>query len=412
MKKSHILLAGITLAALGGCCSKAYAADISNALPHQDSAQGRVLTSDVYRHFSFSDLGDDYTDFKDYLQKNYGFGYSLTASFTGQYGAPSGHKTAVQSIYYPAITWNLFNNNYGNATLNVAYNIVQYSGANSSTIDNNIGVVTAINDYDEQSNEFPELYVSYQLPGHYDWLSVGLGQFPLYNFDGTAYDANQQENFINWTFSQNASSTYPTAGLGSYFQVTPTPEWSFAVGFQDATNVDGNRISTSHLDEKHFTTFGYASYNPTISGLGLGQYSFLYYNQPWVELQPQTTNGWSVNASQNLGEKWAVFGRVNGVSGEQAEIDTSYLLGVVMNNPIDRNPLDQIGFAAGLNHVNEDAVGSPIEHNYEKILEGYVNIGISKWMTITPDIQVYFDPALNQKSNNAFAFSLRATLFF
>ncbi len=412
MKKSHLAYAVFSISIISFSSISAQANDTSSAMPHQESAEGRIQISEYYRHLSFSKLGQDYSDFKDYLQNKYGLGYSLTASFTGQYGAPGGHNTAIQTILYPAITWEMFNNEYGNATLNFAYNIVQYTGANSNTIDNNIGVVTSINDYDEQQNEFPELYISYQLPGKYDWLTIGLGQYPIYNFDGTTYDANQQENFINWTFSQNASSTYPTAGLGSYFQVDPSEEWSFAFGFQDATNVSGNRISTSNLDENHYTTFGYVSYNPTISGLGLGQYSFLYYNQPWVEAQPQTTNGWSFNASQNLNDKWAIFGRINGVSGEQAEIDTSYLLGVVMNNPFDRNPLDQIGFAGALNHINEDAVGSPIEHNYEKVLESYITFGISKWMSITPDVQVYFDPALNPSSDTAFAFSLRATLFF
>ena len=409
MKKTLALLTGLSVSLAS---YSAAATDTSNALPHQESAEGRVQISENYRRLSFSRLGKTYSDFKDYLQKKYGLGYSLTASFTGQYGAPGGHNTALQTILYPAITWDMFNNEYGSATLNFAYNIVRYTGANSDTIDNNIGVVTSINDYDEKSNEFPELYVSYQLPGKYDRMTIGLGQFPIYNFDGTAYDANQQENFINWTFSQNASSTYPTAGLGSYLQINPVKEWSFAAGFQDATNVDGNRISTSNLDQKHFTTFGYVSYNPEISGFGLGQYSVLVYNQPWVEAQPQTTNGWSLNASQNLGEKWAVFGRINGVSGQQAEIDNSYLLGAVMNNPFDRNPLDQIGFAAALNHINEDAVGSATEHNYEKVLESYVTFGVSKWMTLTPDIQVYFDPAQNSKSDNAFVFSLRATLFF
>lgn len=409
MKKTLLLLTAVSASI---CNFSAHASDVSNAMPHQESAEGRVLLSQNYRHLSFSDLGEKYSDFKDYLQKKYGFGYSLTASFTGQYGAPGGRNTALQTILYPAFTWNMFNNENGNANLNFAYNVVRYSGPNSGKIDNNIGVVTSINDYDAHSNEFPELYLTYQLPEKYNWLTVGLGQFPLYNFDGTAYDSNQQENFINWTFSQNASSTYPTAGLGSFLQITPTPEWNFAAGFQDATNVDGDRISTSNLDQKHFTTFGYASYNPDIAGLGLGQYSLLFYNQPWVEAQPQTTNGWSLNASQNLGEKWAVFGRINGVSGQQAEIDRSFLLGMVMNNPFDRNPLDQIGFAGGLNHVNQDAVGSPTTHNYEKVLEGYITFGVSKWMTITPDVQVYFDPALNQKSDNAFAFSLRTTLFF
>ncbi len=403
----------ITVFSMFLCTGIAHASDDgSNALPHQETAEGRVLLSEYYRHLKLDNIGQDYSDFKDYLQNKYGIGYSLTTSFTAQYGAPSGHNTALQTILYPAITWEMMDNEYGSATLNFAYNIVQYSGANSGTIDDNIGVVTPINDYNNQQNEFPELYISYQLPGKYDWLTVGLGQYPIYNFDGTTYDANQQENFINWTISQNASSTYPTAGVGSYFQIDATQEWTFAAGFQDATNVSGDSISTSHLDEEHYTTFGYISYNPTIKGLGLGQYSFLFYNQPWVAAQPETTNGWSFNISQNLNEKWAIFARANGVSGDQAEVDNSYLLGMVVNNPFNRNPLDQIGFAGAINHINEDAVGSPLEHNYEKILESYVTLGISKWMAITPDIQIYFDPALNPKSDTAFAFSLRATLFF
>ena len=50
-----------------------------------------------------------------------------------------------------------------------------------------------------------------------------------------------------------------------------------------------------------------------------------------------------------------------------------------MNNPFDRNPLDQIGLSFGLNHINEVAVGEDLEHNWEKVLEGYVTFGVSKW---------------------------------
>ena len=377
------------------------------------SATQRIAASEHRRAHSFSDLGQEYSDFKDYLQKEYGIGYALDISYMPQYGAPSGKKTAFQTMIYPSLTWETFNNEYGTGTLNVAYNMVRYSGNNGENIGNRIGVVTGINDYTSLSNSFDELYYTYQLPGKWNWLTVALGQFPIYNFDGTAYDSNQQENFINFALSQNASSTYPTASMGGYIQISPNSEWSLAVGAQDAHNIDGDGISTSKLaNNAHYTTFASLSYTPTIKGLGAGQYSVLLYNQPWEDVQAQTTNGWSLNASQELGEKFAVFGRINGVSGSVAEINQSYVLGAVYNNPLDRNPLDQIGLAAAYNKIDEAAVGEPLQHDAETVLEAYWAWGISKWMTLTPDVQFYINPALNPKSDHATVVSLRASVFF
>ena len=49
----------------------------------------------------------------------------------------------------------------------------------------------------DKTNEFNELYYTFQFGGKWNWLTVGVGQFPIYNFDGTDYDANQQVNFLN-----------------------------------------------------------------------------------------------------------------------------------------------------------------------------------------------------------------------
>lgn len=376
------------------------------------SARQRVAANEVRRNHTFSDFLDDYADFKNKLSKNYGIDYAVDVSYMPQYGAPNGKKTAFQTIVYPSITWNMFNNEYGNGVLNIAYNAARYGGRTAENIGNRLGVVTAINDYDSQSNSFDELYFSYTLPGKMNWLSGAVGQFPLYNFDGSQYDANQQVNFVNYALSQNASSTYPTASLGAYLQASPNSDWTFAIGAQDATNIDGDGIVFTHLDDKHYTTFGSISYTPTIKGWGTGQYSVMVYNMPYTFKQTETTNGWSINVSQNFGEKWAVFGRVNGVSGSQATIDQSWVLGAVYNNPLNRNPLDQIGFAGAYNKINEQAVGSPLDSNSEKVLEAYWAWGISKWMTITPDIQFYFDPAQNAKSDHATVVTLRGTVFF
>lgn len=423
MKQRLSLLASATVLSLMAIGThqeaKAQYADNSTTLMDESgvhkktrSAKQRVASNDVQRNRTFTDLGDDYTDFKNRLQKEYGLGYALDVSYLPQYGAPNGNKTAFQTMVYPSITWETFNNEYGTGTLNVAYNMARYSGDTAENIGNKIGVVTGINDYTSLSNSFDELYYTYQLPGKWNSLTVALGQFPLYNFDGSAYDSNQQVNFLNYALSQNATSTYPTASLGGYLQYNPSSDWTLAVGAQDATNIDGNGIVFTHLDDDHYTTFASVSYTPTIKGWGSGQYSVMVYNQPYTFKQAQTTNGWSINVSQDLGDKFAVFGRINGVSGNQAEIDQSYVLGMVYNNPLDRNPLDQIGFAGAYNKINEKAVGQALNHDAEKILEAYWAWGISKWMTITPDIQFYFDPAVNPKSDHATVVSLRASVFF
>ena len=170
------------------------------------------------------------------------------------------------------------------------------------------------------------------------------------------------------------------------------------------------------IDDKtlknHYTTFGYVAYTPTIKGLGDAEISLLLYNQPAVTEQPQTTNGWSLNLSQNIGEKFSVFARVNEVSGSMEEIRQSWVLGGVYNNPLDRNPLDQIGLAYAYNKIDEAAVGEQISHKAEQVIEAYWAWGIGDMLTITPDVQLYINPALNQKSDYGVVTSLRATVFF
>ena len=43
------------------------------------------------------------------------------------------------------------------------------------------------------------------------------------------------------------------------------------------------------------------------------------------------------------------------------------------------------------NKVDEKAVGSNLSSSSEKVIEAYWAWGISKWATITPDIQFYID---------------------
>lgn len=355
-------------------------------------------------------LGTDYSMFKYWLNKKYGFDYGIDATVMPQRGSPSGKYNAVQAYIYPYFTWTNFKNEYGTGSLTMAYNIIRYGNHSAADVGNRMGVVNDINDYNANANEFVEMYYAYQLGGSWDWLTLNVGQFPIYNFDGSPYNSNQQVNFINYALSQNPSSTYPTAGFGAFAQITPKGDWSFAFGAQDATNVDAVSVRLNHLNENHYTTFAQVQYAPTNS-LGDAQFSVLVYNQPAVKLQPQTTNGWSLNLSQNLGKNWNIFGRVNGVSGHQDTIEQSWSGGIVWLNPLNRNDLDQIGLAYAYNKINEEAVGEPLAHDAEQVIETYWAWGLSKWATITPDFQFYINPALNQKSDYGTVVSLRMTVF-
>ena len=355
---------------------------------------------------------NEYQNFKNEWNNKYGFDYSVDFSVLEQRTAPNGENNAVQAYIYPSFQWTTFDNHYGTGILNFAYTVIRFGNHDASDLATNSGMVTPINDYPDKQTEFNELYYTYQLGGKWNWLTLGLGQFPIYNFDGTAYDSNQQVNFLNDSLAQNASASYTQAGLGLYAQVTPNSEWTFALGGQDATNIDATSVRFNHLDEKHYTTFGYIGYTPTIKGLGDAEYSILVYNQPAVHEQPETTNGWSLNWSQNIGEKWSVFARLNETSGSVEEIRQSWVLGGVYNNPLNRNKLDQIGLAYAYNKIDEKAIGEPLVHKAEQIVEAYWAWGIGDMMTITPDIQMYINPALNQKSDYGFATSLRATVMF
>lgn len=355
---------------------------------------------------------EEYANFKNNLQKNWGFNYSIDTSILAQRGAPNGKGTSLQFQLYPSFSWQVYDGEFGQGTINFAYTPTRYWNSTSAQeISDRINVVSTINDYPSKSNSFSELSYTQQFAGNVDWLSLTIGQFPIYNFDGSAYDANQQQNFINFTLSQNATSTYPTSSLGLYFSFDLSQDIQLSIGAQDANNISGTSISANDFGKGEYTSFASISYTPSFSSLGEGQYSLLIYNQPSVEEQPGTSNGFSINLEQALDDTWAIFARIAGVSNSPSEIEQSYVIGGVMNNPLGRNQLDQIGLAAAFNKINQDVVGAN-SRSFENVLETYWAFGIGNFMTITPDIQLFINPALDTSRNTAVATSLRTTFMF
>ena len=341
---------------------------------------------------------------------DWGMDIGVDVSYTGQRVSPNGKQTAIQGIYYPYMTWNLFKDRaLGSGQLNVNYNLVRYWGAQAATLQGRANLATAFNDYAANQEIFSQFSYTHTLPGDLNWLSVTVGQFPLYNFDGTTYITNQQTALMNYALSQNASSAYPSASLGAYVQAQHK-NWTLAAGYQDATNVSGSRIKLKDAFDGKYTVFGSLSWTPSFE-IGAGQYSVLYYYQPSVEAQPENVNGWSFNMQQNLGEKWAMFGRANGSTKGAMGIKNSYALGLALLNPLHRNSQDAIIAGVAYNRLSEAGMGYPA---YMRSAEMAVELqwiwGIGQLVTITPDLQFYPSAGLDKHQGLTTVVGLRTTI--
>lgn len=357
-----------------------------------------------------TNLYGDYSRFKTQVKQETGLSWSATTSWLQQWGEPDGGWSAGQLLSTPGLDWQLFDSQrFGSGSLQVSYTLVQYPWRQTAAdIADNLGVISGINDFPGSGDSFPQLTYTHALPGNKLLLSVG--QYPFYNFDGNQYLADQQQNFNNYVFAQNGSSTYPLAGLGAYTQINVTSTIQLAAGFQNATDLSGANLTSKGFGKDNFAWFGYAQWTPKFRGLGSAQYSFTYYDVPTVRGQSATT-GWSVNAVQNLNDTWAVFGRANGAWGDTTPIKASYAIGGAMSNPLGRSRTDQVGLALGYSNAADSPTNPPGARS-EKLAELYWNWTFFNGLLLTPELQYIRDPALAPNRDDTWALSLRATFMF
>ena len=287
----------------------------------------------------------------------------------------------------PSVDWTAFKSReWGLDSVQMAYNVTGYSTKqNAADIQSNLGLTTSINDISTKTLTFSQLSYTQATPDN-KWLFTA-GQYPLSNFDGNAYLGNQQQNFNNYLFAQNATQTYLDAGLGAYVQFNATSTVHLAAGFQGANNVRGQTISAKNFNRDCCAWLGYVQWAPSFPGLGVAQYSFSYFDTPSIPAQP-ASRGWSVNAVQNLNDTWAVFARVNGAIGFVTPIKSSYALGLAMNNPMQRAPTDQIALAVGLSDAAGPPANPPTARN-EKAIEAYWTWTYFGGLLLTPSVQLH-----------------------
>jgi porin len=412
-----ILYAGtITGSVITPACGQPTEVDAtdSGSMKHIGKLYDRLRAAQVREQPSLdeeiTDIYSQYVKAKNEVQKAASLQYSLDVSATYQWGFPEAGSPAGELLFSTSINWDfLKNTSLGSGSLQFAYNIPWYmTSRNALELQNKLKLITPTNDFPTNMPAFNQLTVTYVPPRN--WVSVVVGQFPISNFDTNQYANNQQINFISYPLAQNGSSTYPSASLGIYTQVSPTNEISFAAGFQDANNITGKTIQFSSFGDGQYTWFVYTQWNPQFKRLGSSQFSFLYYRSPSVPEQA-STSGWSFNGVQNLNDNWGLFLRANGADGYTTPIKTSIAGGGVLNNPLNRDKLGQIGLGIAWDQAAKPPA-NPSSARDEWVMEAYWAWTFVKGFQITPDVQLYVHPALNPGQSNVWVFSLRSSILF
>lgn len=346
------------------------------------------------------------------IEDTTGITFSMEASFMSQWGTPNGGYGAVQAMFTPAVNWDVFSSpTIGDGSVQFHFMAAQYlSGASGTSLGSDIGLISPINNQPTANQQFVQLTYTHGFPG--EWLAISIGQYAFSGFDGNAYANDQQVNFIGYSLTQNGSQNYSQAGLGAYAQLNPTREITFAAGFQDANDFSGSYIQFPTVGQGQYAWFGYAAWSPTIEDWGQGNYALLYYNQPGVSQQPLASSGLSFSASQPIGDRLGLFLRANTAWQSSFAIQSSIAGGAVLNDPLQRDKRDQIGLAMAWNATNMSLFTGTFVRPSETMVEAYWSWSVYHGFLITPDVQLYLQPALTPSSDLAAVFTIRVTQLF
>ncbi|MBQ8750578.1 MAG: carbohydrate porin [Alphaproteobacteria bacterium] len=345
----------------------------------------------------------NYEIIKQNISNKYNIDYGLDITYSLQ---NINNQTISREFVIPYLKKELYNNNLGKGKLNFSMNIVKFNHQLPIDVAKKEKMATLFNSYDTNYNELYELYYEHLFGQKYNYLSFGLGQIPISKFDSPIKSDLQTQYFLNSSLAQNTTFSYPTSGIGGYVSSNLNEYTSLILGAIDATNPLANGIHIKNLDKYKLSKFIAINYFHKLFGKYQSSYSLLLYDKPSVEKSPINSKGWSLYLAQDISDRYSMFFRINGSSGDYSLINKSYSLGFLFDNPFNRKNNDKLGFAYSINKPKEALFDNKIYHKYEHIIETYYDYKIDSHISIRPDIQLYINPSLEKNKNSKAIFSL------
>lgn len=258
-----------------------------------------------------------------------------------------------------------------------------------------------------------------------DWLLTNLYWLQTFNHNRIAFEAgivdvtdyvdvygfiNPWTDFNNLAFSTSPTIPAPSQGMGVALNIMFTDQVYLLAGFAD-TNGDpanpGNNFETFFDDSEYFKhiELGWIS-------SWKNRFQDNIHLTAWQTDQREKADvpsGWGLafSFSKKIDERWLPFLRAGYSNGGGALLDYSVSAGL---GYFVQERSDVIGFGFNWGQPSDQVYGADPKDQYTAEL--FYRIQLFQHTTITPDIQLLVNPALNPEASTSWVFSIRTRFSF
>jgi porin len=334
--------------------------------------------------------------------------------------------------------------------------ITDRNGQNLSA-DANLGTLMQVQEIYGRGNTFRWTQFWYQQQLFDNVLDVKLGRMGV-GEDFMSFSCYFQNLSFCGSLPGNIVSTWynwPVSQWATRLKINVTPEWYGQIGFY---NINPENIQTSDVFKLNNPpgTIGTlipveVGWTPKLFEARLpGAYRLGYWydssNQPNVFLaangQPlvlsagvpalmeSSESGWYAMAQQQVttvhgdaSRGLTLFANFVQADRDTATIDQLIIVGLFYTGPLNARPQDDIGFAVGRTHVNNNvAQGQELQNanglgpvavqSNEYPVEVYYIFNIGNWLSLRPNIQYIVHPGGTSQNDNVLVLGLKAGVKF
>jgi len=248
----------------------------------------------------------------------------------------------------------------------------------------NTGTTLGLNDdFDTADIAVTELWWQHVLGEGVATITVGKIDQTVF-FDQSAVANDETAQFLATPLVNNPAIPFPDNGLGVNLRVEPAASWYLTAGFGDAL-ASATETGFATIDEGELFWAAEAGYRHDPGGDREGNFRVTVYGLAGTA---DDGVGFAASLDQHLGGGLIPFFRVGYSADDIADIELFVSGGLGVDAPFGRR-----GDFAGVAYARADPRGGDTDE--ESVLEAFYRVRLTETLTVSPDLQLVFDPLDN-----------------